>query len=153
MTPTVSLAGSCVDGPLSRENCQLPSHPLSSIRTEPHHVPALLPNSQYIYKVQQGHFRRLPQSMDHTAAHRRCGQAALGGGSTAGDFSNRNAWVRLPVSEAKFSTRTTGRFSYPTTSIRPADGASRRAFCFIFRLVCFMSPVFEGQHFAPCSPS
>jgi len=108
---------------------------------------------QHIYKVWQGYFRRLPQSTDHTAAHRCCGQAALGGGSTAGDFSNRNAWVRLPVSEAKFSTRITGRFSYPTTSIRPADGASRRAFCFIFRLVCFMSPVFEGQHFAPCSPS
>ena len=44
-------------------------------------------------------------------AHRRCGQAALGGGSTAGDFSNRNARVRLLVSEAKFSTRITGRFS------------------------------------------
>ena len=62
------------------------------------------------------------------------GQAALGGGSTAGDFSNRNARVRLPVSEAKPSTRITGGFSYPTTFIRPADGASRRAFWSFFFL-------------------
>jgi len=62
------------------------------------------------------------------------GQAALGGGSTAGDFSNRNAWVRLPVSEAKFSTRITGRFSYPPTSSLPARGAGWRA---------FWSPVFH----------
>jgi len=52
-------------------------------------------------------------------AHRRCGQAALGGRSTAGDFSNRNARVRLPVSEAKFSTRITRKIF--VTQLPPLD--------------------------------
>jgi len=44
-------------------------------------------------------------------AHRRVVKRLWAEGQTAGDFGNRNAWVRLPGSEAKFSTRITGRFS------------------------------------------
>ncbi len=67
------------------------------------------------------------------------GQAALGGGSTAGDLSNRNARVRLPGSEEKLSTRITGEFSYPPTSSRPARGVGWRAFWLFFfvMLLCF----------------
>ncbi len=86
----------------------VPTSKISPSLPEAHHDPPAThslrvpSHKQYIYQFLHPNFRRLlPINGPLRQAHRRCGQAALGGGSTAGDFSNRNVAGSTPRQRSK----------------------------------------------------